>query len=157
MTTFHIGDVINLKVEDNQRQYVDTIDNILTVINAQIRPHVIVSEGQVVGFFLIDTVYDKNIDLTMKQNTPKKNLGLRKFFIDRKHQGNGYAKQTLQVLPAYLQSEFTGYTDLYLTVNCKNDAAKMLYLSHGFEDTNELYLDGPSGPQHVMRMDLVKS
>jgi RimJ/RimL family protein N-acetyltransferase len=118
---------------------------------------VIVAEDQVVGFFLIDTVYDQSIGLTTKQNMTKKNLGLRKFFIDSKHQGNGYAKQTLQALPAYLQSEFPNYTDLYLTVNCKNDAAKILYLSHGFEDTNELYLEGPSGPQHIMGMDLVKN
>lgn len=157
MVSHHLGEVIALGLEEDQIRFVGAIDEILSTINAQIRPHVIVSEDQVVGFFLIDIVYEQSIELTTKQNVTKKNLGLRKFFIDRKHQGHGYAKQTLQALPAYLQSEFPYHTDLYLTVNCKNDAAKTLYLNNGFEDTKKLYLKGPSGPQHIMRMNLVKS
>jgi len=54
---------------------VGAIDDILTIINAQIRPHVIIAGDQVVGFFLIDTIYVQTNDVATLQS-----LGLRKFF-----------------------------------------------------------------------------
>ena len=147
MTSQHLGELITLGLDESQVKFVGTIDDILTMINAQIRPYVITVENQVVGFFLIDTVYKKNNDFVTS-----KSLGLRKFFIDNKHQGNGYAKQTLNLLPDYLAVTYPNHTDVYLTVNVKNNVAKNLYLKNGFQDTEELYLGGPSGPQHVMKL-----
>lgn len=147
MVSHHLGELITFGVDESQIQFVGAIDDILTIINAQIRPHVITVADQVVGFFLIDTVYAKDNDFVTSHS-----LGLRKFFIDSTHQGNGYAKQTLNLLPAYLAATYPNHTDVYLTVNCKNNAAKNLYLKNGFQDTDELYLGGPSGPQHVMKM-----
>jgi GNAT superfamily N-acetyltransferase len=146
MTSLHLGDVIALGVEEDQQQFVGAIDDILPIINAQIRPHVILADDQVVGFFLIDTVYVQINDIATLQS-----LGLRKFFIDKQHQGKGYAKQTLQRLPDYLAITYPHHTDIFLTVNCNNSTAKNLYLKNGFQDTNALYLGGPSGPQHVMK------
>lgn len=150
MTSQHVGDVIALGVGEGQRQFVGSIDDILAIINAQIRPHVILADDQVVGFFLIDTVYEQTNDFA----TPH-SLGLRKFFIDKHHQGKGYAKQALHLLPDYLTATFPNHSDVFLTVNAKNDPAKNLYLKSGFQDTNELYLGGPSGPQHVMKQRLL--
>jgi ribosomal protein S18 acetylase RimI-like enzyme len=147
MLSRHLGEVIALKVTDDQLKFVGAIDEILTNVNAQIRPHVITVDDAVVGFFLIDTVYDQSNDFAIPQS-----LGLRKFFIDTQHQGKGLAKQTLQLLPDYLMATYQDYTDVFLTVNCKNDKAKNLYLNSGFQDTNELYLEGPSGPQQIMKL-----
>lgn len=146
MTSQYVGDVIALGVGEDQQQFVGSIDDILAIINAQVRPHVILVDHQVVGFFLIDTVYAQSNDFATPQS-----LGLRKFFIDKDHQGKGYAKQTLQRLPEYLTATFPNHGDVLLTVNCKNDNAKNLYLKSGFQDTNTLYHGGPSGPQHVMK------
>jgi RimJ/RimL family protein N-acetyltransferase len=146
MTSQHLGEIIALRVGEEQQQFVGAIDDILTIINAQIRPHVIIAGDQVVGFFLIDTIYVQTNDVATLQS-----LGLRKFFIDKQHQGKGYAKQTLQLLPDYLTATYPNYTDVFLTVNCKNETAKNLYLKSGFQDTSALYLGGPSGPQHVMK------
>jgi len=146
MTSQHVGDVIALGVGEDQQPFVGAIDDILAIINAQIRPHVILVDHQVIGFFLIDTVYAQSNDFATRQS-----LGLRKFFIDKHHQGKGYAKQTLLRLPEYLTAAFPNHGDVFLTVNCKNDNAKSLYLKSGFQDTNTLYHGGPSGPQHVMK------
>lgn len=145
MTTRHLGEVITLSVVEEQKKFVATIDEILANANAQIRPHVIFAEDKIVGFFLIDTVYAKNVDFA-KTNS----LGLRSFFISQHHQGKGYAKQAISALPNYLSEAYPNYSRLYLTVNCQNPIAKELYLKGGFEDTNNLYHGGSVGPQHIM-------
>ena len=149
MTTEHIGEVIELAVADEQVTYVGTIFDILKYANAQVRPYVIIREGQVVGFFLIDTVYSKDYDFA-----PSSSLGLRCFFIDQHHQRKGYARHTLKALPAYLASIYPNHADIYLTVNCRNLQARDCYLKAGFEDIEALYQDGPAGPQHIMRLAL---
>lgn len=150
MTSQYLGEILALRVGEEQQQFVGIIDDILTIINAQIRPHVILADDQVVGFFLIDTAYVQTNDTATLQS-----LGLRKFFIDTKYQGKGYAKQALQLLPEYLIANYSNHTDVFLTVNCKNDIAKNLYLKNGFIDTNTLHYGGPSGPQHIMKQVLV--
>ncbi|WP_111638903.1 GNAT family N-acetyltransferase [Marinomonas shanghaiensis] len=145
MTTQHLVDVIGLSVAQEQQRFVGTIEEILRCINAQIRPHVILVEDKVVGFFLIDTVYAKKLEIIKI-----KSLGLRSFFISQHHQGKGYAKQAILALPNYLSEAYPNASHLYLTVNCQNAIAKELYLKGGFEDTNNLYHGGPSGPQHIM-------
>lgn len=148
MTTRHLADVISLGVVDDQQRFVGTIDDILKNANAQIRPHIILAEGQIVGFFLIDTTYSKNFDFAQQPNS----IGLRSFFIDKKYQGKGYAKQAILALPNYLSEAYPNHTAVMLTVNCQNSIAKQLYEKGGFEDTNDLYHGGPSGPQHIMMM-----
>ncbi|MCW4629109.1 MULTISPECIES: hypothetical protein [Marinomonas] len=51
MTTRHLADVLLLSVADEQQRFVGSIEEILKSANAQIRPHVILVEGIVVGFF----------------------------------------------------------------------------------------------------------
>ncbi|WP_409418628.1 GNAT family N-acetyltransferase [Marinomonas sp. RS-M-Aa-14] len=145
MTTRHLADVLLLSVADEQQRFVGSIEEILKSANAQIRPHVILVEGIVVGFFLIDTIYAKHFDFAKKHS-----LGLRSFFISKEFQGRGFAKQAISALPHYLKEAFPTYSIIYLTVNCQNPVAKELYLKGGFEDTNNLYHGGPAGPQHIM-------
>ena len=151
MTTKHLADVITLSVVEEQKQFVGTIDDILKNANAQIRPHVIFAEEQMVGFFLIDTNYSKTHDFASQSHS----IGLRSFFISKEHQGKGYAKQAILALPTYLREAYANYSQIYLTVNCQNPIAKALYLKGGFEDTNSLYHGGAADPQHIMVKALV--
>lgn len=146
MTTQHLAEVITLSVVEEQKKFVGTIDEILASANAQIRPHVILVEDKIVGFFLIDTTYAKTYDFTGQSNS----IGLRSFFISKEHQGKGYAKQAILALPNYLSEAYPHHSKIFLTVNCQNPIAKELFLKGGFEDTNALYHGGAAGPQHIM-------
>ncbi|RCX01073.1 GNAT family N-acetyltransferase [Marinomonas foliarum] len=151
MTTQHLAEVITLGVVEAQKQFVGSIDDILKNANAQIRPHVIFAEDQIVGFFLIDTTYAEKYDFVSQSHS----IGLRSFFIDKKYQGKGYAKQAILALSNYLSEAYPNHSTIYLTVNCQNPIAKGLYLKGGFEDTNTLYHGGAAGPQHIMVKALV--
>lgn len=146
MTTQHLAEVITLSVVEEQKKFVATIDDILANANAQIRPHVILVEDTIVGFFLIDTTYAKTYEFARQSNS----IGLRSFFISKEHQGKGYAKQAILALPNYLSEAYPNHSTIFLTVNCQNPIAKELYLKGGFEDTNALYHGGAAGPQHIM-------
>lgn len=146
MTTQHLADVITLSVVEEQKKFVGSIEDILANANAQIRPHVILVDNNIVGFFLIDTSYSKTYDFASQSHS----IGLRSFFISKEHQGNGYAKQAILALPNYLSEAYPHHSKIFLTVNCQNPIAKDLYLKGGFEDTNTLYHGGAAGPQHIM-------
>ncbi|WP_370737075.1 GNAT family N-acetyltransferase [Vibrio ruber] len=65
--------------------------------------------------------------------------------------GQGIATQAINLLPAYVAQYYPDFEVLQLTVNCRNKAAYHCYSKCGFEDTGELYLSGPAGPQHIMQ------
>ncbi|WP_412498496.1 GNAT family N-acetyltransferase [Vibrio furnissii] len=145
----HLEQVAELKVADDQLKFVGTIDEILVNIDDQIHPHVLVANGNVVGFFLIDTTYSLQYDFAGAHN-----LGLRAFFVSQQEQGKGYGKQAAACMKTYLHSSYPQFSRVYLTVNCKNPGARHCYLHGGFVDDGELYLGGAAGPQHIMHLDL---
>lgn len=145
MTTKHVGRVIDLKVLPEQQRFVGPVVDILALVNAQIRPYIICDQDEIVGFFILDTVFSQSHDFADIHD-----LGLRKFFIDQAYQGKGFARQALQCLDDHLVEEYARYKHIFLTVNCLNTAAKACYEKAGFKDTQTLYEGGPSGPQHIM-------
>ncbi|MBL4261054.1 GNAT family N-acetyltransferase [Vibrio fluvialis] len=145
----HLTQVAELNVADEQVKFVGTIDEILVNIDDKIHPHLMLADGQVVGFFLIDTLYSQQYDFAGSHH-----LGLRAFFVSQQAQGNGYGKQAARLLKEYLQRLYPQFHRIYLTVNCKNPGARHCYLGGGFEDTGETYLGGAAGPQHIMQLDL---
>nr|WP_274615288.1 GNAT family N-acetyltransferase [Vibrio fluvialis] len=145
----HLTQVAELHVADEQVKFVGTIDEILVNIDDKIHPHLMLADGQVVGFFLIDTLYSQQYDFAGSHH-----LGLRAFFVSQQAQGNGYGKQAARLLKEYLQRLYPQFHRIYLTVNCKNPCARYCYLGGGFEDTGEMYLGGAAGPQHIMQLDL---
>lgn len=58
----HLTQVAELHVADEQVKFVGTIDEILVNIDDKIHPHLMLADGQVVGFFLIDTLYSQQYD-----------------------------------------------------------------------------------------------
>ena len=112
-------------------------------------PFLIWESEQVIGYFKLDTL------LSQKQNyCPVNSLGLCTLLIDKRMQGKGVGTQSVLRAIEYVKAHFQQYDYLYLTVNCKNLAAYRCYLKAGFEDTDQLYLGGPVGPQHIMRVSL---
>ena len=104
---------------------------------------VIEGDGKPVGFFQIDHV--------SATQSVEAHLELHEVMIDRRHQGNAYGKVFVEALPRLLKAQYPDWRGVCLTVNCRNTKAKRLYERGRFTDTGELKLDGPSGPQHVMR------
>jgi len=101
-----------------------------------------VNDGPV-GFF--------QVDHASAMQSVKAHLELHEVMIDWRHQGKKYGKAFVEMLPNLLNVEYPDRRGVCLTVNCRNKKAKRLYEYGGFTDTGELKLDGPSGPQHIMR------
>lgn len=151
MQRAHLNEVAELEVANEQVQFVGTINEILLNIDENVHPHVILWNNQVIGFFLIDTTYGDHYDFAKTYS-----LGLRGYFISHPFQGKGYGKKAISLLASYLQRYYSSYSHIYLTVNAKNPAARHCYLNGGFRDTNDLYLGGTAGPQHIMVLKLHK-
>lgn len=139
--------VMTLSIKKEQLPYVGTIEEVLLNADDNVHPHLVWAEGEVVGIFLIDTIYGRNYDFS-----PSDALGFRAFLIDSRHQGKGFAGRAMAQLAGYLANNYPDYTAVYLTVNCKNTVAYQCYLNYGFQDLKQLYLGGAAGPQHVMSM-----
>ena len=145
----HGDQLAEICVSDEQIEFVGTVADILANVDYYVHPHVVMHSGNVVGCFLIDTAYQHG--QTCRSHI---DLGLRAFFIDQHYQGRGLGQQVIQRLPRYLNAHYHGFETLYLTVNCRNNAAYSCYKKSGFIDTDELYHGGFSGPQHVMYLML---
>jgi RimJ/RimL family protein N-acetyltransferase len=150
--------VEQLSVHQEQAGFVETTDIILSNIDQGVHGHVIINSAEntteidcseIVGFFLIDTAYPRSYNFCTSQD-----IGLRSFFIDKNHQGHGYGKKAVRLLPEYLKGQYDKANSVYLTVNCKNPSAKHCYEAGGFIDTEKLYHGGDFGPQHIMTLPL---
>ncbi len=144
----YVEQVLALKVSDEQLKFVGTVQEIFENMPETGHKHVVLVGDEVVGLFVIDTVYSENYDFCSEGA-----LGLRAFFIDSRHQGKGYGKSSVAALKLYLQQAYSQYRKIYLTVNCKNPSAYRCYLKYGFTDTDDLYLGGAAGPQYIMLME----
>ncbi|MDA0149578.1 GNAT family N-acetyltransferase [Vibrio sp. LaRot3] len=147
MNSDHLAQVSLLKVVEEQEKFVGTMDEILSDVNDEVHPHVILHQDKVVGFFLIDTYYQYGYDFCLQDG-----LGLRAFFIDATEQAKGYGTRAVEALSGHLSLNYPRFKSVYLTVNCKNPAAYSCYQKAGFMDTGKLYHGGAAGPQHIMQM-----
>lgn len=60
----------------------------------------------------------------------------------------------MAALPGLMAARYPQAQELVLTVNCRNGAARSVYLRAGWAEDAALYTGGRSGPQHVMRLRL---
>ncbi len=146
----HHSTLESLTVHPEQLKFVGTLQEILCNVSSSVHPNVVMFEGEVVGFFLIDTHYSD--DYTFCQGAA---LGLRAFFIGQAHQGKGFGKAATAALKPFLNQYYVNAKQIYLTVNCKNPSAYACYVAAGFEDTDKLYHGGAAGPQHILRLALM--
>ena len=142
----HVDEVKTIQLADEQINFAGTAAEFLADVCETTHLHVIKHHKRVIGFFKIDIAYASKYNFC-----PEGGLGLRAFAIDKAQQGKGFGTKVVRALFAYLKVNYPRYTSIYLTVNCKNPGAVVCYLNGGFQDTAEKYLEGPAGPQHIMR------
>ncbi|WP_284141388.1 MULTISPECIES: GNAT family N-acetyltransferase [unclassified Virgibacillus] len=59
---------------------------------------------------------------------------LRSFSTDYRHQGKGYAKKALMLLPSFVKENFDHINEIVLAVNRNNESAQYLYKKCGYVD-----------------------
>lgn len=141
----HIEAIKSIQLAPEQVKFAGTAKEFLAEASDTTHLHVIRLDNDIVGFFKIDTDYESNYDFC-----PNTAIGLRTFVIDQSQQGKGIGTRAVRALVLYIAIHYSGYHSIYLTVNCKNPAAKVCYQKGGFQDSEVLYLGGAAGPQYVM-------
>ncbi|WP_404407907.1 GNAT family N-acetyltransferase [Jeotgalibacillus malaysiensis] len=109
---------------------------------------VILLDHEPIGYFVLE----EGEKLQRYSSNPHAKL-LTSFSLDSKHQGKGYAKHALQLLPQFVKMNFSNIDEVVLGVNKRNQGAIGLYRRMGFQDNGEEYL-GTKGPQHIFYLKL---
>lgn len=141
--------ILEMSLTTEQEQFASSPLAFLADKTIGVDHHVIMIEGDVLGFFKLDRYFAEQNDFA-----PARSLGLKTFVIEPSFQGQGLGQRTVNALPKYIKSHYPNFNAIYLTVNCNNHAAKHCYLKGGFIDSGEFYFGGPAGPQHVLYLDL---
>lgn len=102
-------------------------------------------DGELVTFFVLE----ENEAVKPFSNNPKDIL-LRSFSTNHKHQGKGYARKTLELLPDFMKESLPHIEGIVLGVNVKNTAAQGLYKKCGYVDTDNRVM-GSKGEMIVMK------
>lgn len=100
--------------------------------------------GECVTFFVL---HEKQGVKDYSQND--RAILVRSFSTDFRHQGKGYAKKALQLLPSFLKEHFPSINEIVLAVNEGNIAAQNLYKACGFVDEGVRKI-GPKGTLLIM-------
>lgn len=141
----HTESIKKIELAADQVKYAGTAEEFLTEGSASVHLHVIKLDDRIIGFFKLDTAYPSKYPFC-----PDGGLGLRAFAIDKNQQGKGLGQRAVKALLPYIKEHYPEHHAIYLTVNCKNLKAAACYRKAGFIDTNQHYLGGPEGPQHIM-------
>lgn len=133
-------DVLNLEVQPNQRNFIAS--NSISLAEAYvynkngdfIAPLAVYDKEILVGFVLI--AYDRKIGIS------KGNYLLFRFMIDKRFQGLGYFKLTMDAVIDFVRTEPAGKaTSLWLSYEPENKHARSCYLHYGFKETGQVIED----------------
>lgn len=142
--------LLEFNLPEEQHQFTGLPNEVLDLSIEEINrfPIVILKGDDVVGFFVLH-----HGEKIAPFSTNLKALLLRAFSINFNHQGRGYAKQSMEQLPAFVKKHFPEIEEIVLAVNAKNDSAKSLYEKTGFIDRGERRL-GKIGLQFLLHFQL---
>ncbi|PHR69085.1 MAG: GNAT family N-acetyltransferase [Arcobacter sp.] len=149
LTESSVEKVRQILLTEEQVTFAGTAEEFLKSGTDTIALHIIKLKNEVVGFFKIDVGYTLGDEFFIENG-----LGLRAFAIDIKHQGKGLGTLCVKALFSYLKENYSSYSFMYLTVNCKNLSAFACYLKGGFKDTGKKYVAGAAGPQYIMQLKI---
>ncbi|OCQ23546.1 acetyltransferase [Pseudoalteromonas luteoviolacea] len=142
----YVTQVEKIQLCDNQIEFAGTTAEFLNDASDTTHLHVIKNDQTVIGYFKLDLAYAYKYDFC-----PQNAVGIRAFVIDKQQQGKGFGKLAVRALFAYVAENYPTYSQIMLTVNCRNQVAYECYKKAGFQDTQEKYLGSPAGPNYIMR------
>ncbi|PDY46422.1 GNAT family N-acetyltransferase [Bacillus pseudomycoides] len=119
------------KLTEEQLRYTGTPNECVKLSNQDSDRYsiLVMKDDELVTFFVLH----KN-DGVKPYTENEKSILIRAFSTDFHHQGKGYAKQALKILPEFIRNNFLGINEIILAVNAKNLAAQSLYKKCGFCD-----------------------
>ena len=137
--------VKRIVVPKSQVRFASIAEDFIASATETMHLYVIYYHGEIIGFFKLDIAYSEQMKFC-----PINTLGLRTFVISQPYQGKGIGTAVIKSILHYTAVHYARYDAIYLTVNCKNPAAKRCYEKSGFQLTGALFLEGDFGPQEVM-------
>ncbi|WP_404407160.1 GNAT family N-acetyltransferase [Jeotgalibacillus malaysiensis] len=141
-------ELTNFLLSKEQEQFTTLPADQLVRLTEEQTPVVITADQKAVGFFVMEQ------SERLKHYTDNECAYLlASLSITKSHQGKGYARQAMELLPEWVGKEFPACNEIVLSVNLKNSAAFRLYERTGFEDTGRR-ITGPVGEQRVMSLKL---
>lgn len=112
-------------------------------------PILILKGSELVGFFILQL----GKSITCYTDNPNALL-FKAHSIDINYQGQGFAKQSLQLLPDYVHSHFPSIKEVVLAVDADNISSQMLYVRSGFHSNHHhVDADGNQKLVFVQRME----
>lgn len=110
-------------------------------------PMMALQDGELVGFFVL--VKDAGVDEVGADR--KTALLIRSLSVSEAHRHQGVAAQMMAALPNFVHLEFPNVTELTLSVDHGNEAAKALYAKLQYVDTGRRRY-GRYGEQYVLAL-----
>ena len=136
INTENFWEVIELKVHDEQKEYV--LGNSVSIAQSRVQPEcipmAIYDDETLVGFLMYCVDMDDG------------NYWIYRFMIDKNFQRKGYGKKAMELLLNELKKD-KKRNKIILDVKRESIAAVELYKSFGFEFTGEVF-----GASHVMEL-----
>ncbi|WP_067783028.1 GNAT family N-acetyltransferase [Actinomyces vulturis] len=142
ITSKNVWDILKLQVSVNQNNFV--ANNIVSIIEAYTtitcNGHAfafgIYKDEMPVGFLLIG--FDCDDYWEDAPQIAKGNYNLWRLMIDKHHQGQGYGRKAVELALAFINTHPCGPANYcWLSYEEENNAARHLYQSFGFIETDE--------------------
>lgn len=124
-------EVIKLDIADEQRRFLETPSVLHSVAEGQFHPtytsHAVCDDETIVGFIAYGYLPEE----------PTK-WWIPLIIIDHRYQGKGYGRGALTAVIQAVREQAPDATEIGLSYNPTNAVAEGLYLSLGFEKTDEI-------------------
>ena len=137
INTENFWEVIELKVHDEQKEYV--LENSISIAQSKVQPEcipmAIYDDETLVGFLMYCIDMDDG------------NYWIYRFMVDKNYQMKGYGKKAMELLLNKIKKD-KSRNKIILDVKRESIAAVELYKSFGFEFTGEVF-----GTSHVMELN----
>ncbi|MCT1905290.1 N-acetyltransferase [Oceanobacillus sojae] len=125
-------EIAALEVTENQKDFMESVSFCLaeSFIEQLTTSLGLYDDNQPVGYAMVGFYFDE-----------KRSIWFDRFMIDRRFQGQGYAKQFIPLIEKYIREHY-GVRIIRLSFVPGNDPAEQLYKKHGFVRTGEYDPEG---------------
>ena len=144
LNKYNVWDVIELTVKKEQESFI--AGNEWSLVHAYVGnktegavyPFGIFDDDKAVGFLMIAYDYGEVCNDPDAPEISQKNYFLWRLMIDEEEQGKGYGKKAVKLALEFVKTFPHGKADYcWLCYDKKNEVARKLYLSMGFQEISE--------------------